>query len=49
MKDFDPVDDVDKKAELGEVVHGNGDLIPLEPRHEQNGGGVVPSRAGTRI
>ena len=50
IKDFEPVDDVDKTAKLGEAVHGNVDPIPPEPRHEQSGeaaeyyrGDVIPT------
>jgi len=43
VKDFEPVDDMDKIAELGEDVHGNADPIPPEPRHEQYRGGVIPT------
>ena len=37
IKDFQPVDHADNKAEFSEAVHGNVDNISPEPLYEQNG------------
>ena len=53
IKDFEPVDHADNTAEVSEAVHGNTNVISLEPHLEQNDeatqyyrGDVIPTTDG---